>query len=71
MKKKKNKKKKKHTHTKKSVMIKHIDMRLVKHTDELKSISKDGARCPKKWLEVFRTKYGTSHSGIKRFWHDD
>ena len=57
--------------TQKSVMIKHIDMSLVKHTDYLKSISKDGARCPKNWCEVFRTRYGTSRLGIKRFWHDD
>ena len=27
---------------------------------ELKSISKDGSRCLKKWYEVSRTRYGTS-----------
>ena len=61
---------KKKTH-KNSVMIKHSDMSLVKHTDELKSISKEGARCSKKWYEVSRTRYGTSRPGIRRFWHDD
>ena len=42
--------------TNKTLMIKRIDMSLVKHTDELKSISKDGARCPKKWYEMSRRK---------------
>ena len=69
--KKKTKKKKNNTHTHKSVMIKHTDMSLVKHTDELKSFSKDGTRCPKQWYEVSRTRYGTSRPGIKRFWYDD
>ena len=27
---------------------KHIDMSLVNHTDEVKSISKDGTRCPER-----------------------
>ena len=48
----------------KSVMIKLIDMSLVKRTDELKPISKHGARCPKMWHEVSRTKYGTSRPNI-------
>ena len=57
---------------KKFVMIKHIEMSLVKkNTDGLKSISKDGARCPKKWYEVSRTRYGSSRPGIERFWHVD
>ena len=33
--------------TQKSVMTEHIDMSLVKHTDELKFISKDGQGIPK------------------------
>ena len=48
--KKQKKKKKKNTH-KQSVMIKRIDLNLVKHTDKLKFISKDGARCPQKVVE--------------------
>ena len=40
-------------------------------SDELKSISKDGARFPKKWYVVSRTRYETSRPDIKRFWHDD
>ena len=47
-KKKQNKTKNKH---KQSVMIKRIDLNLVKHTDKLRFISKDGARCPQKVVE--------------------
>ena len=48
-------------------MIKHIDMSLVKIYWWIKALSKDGARCPKKWYEVSRTRYGTSRSDIKGF----